>query len=64
MKPAFDGSFVQLVREMNGAIRAIDEFPDNQEWSQNQLEIMEDVRHCALRLAERAEALIKDVEGQ
>jgi hypothetical protein len=64
MKPAFDGNFVQLLRAMNGATRAIDAFPEDQEWTQDQLATMDDIRHAAARLADRAEALIKEVDGR
>jgi len=48
---------------MDGAARAIDDFPENQEWTQQELATMDDVRHAALRLAAKAEALIRKVKG-
>lgn len=60
----FDGNFTQLLREMEAARRQLDELPNDQEWTQDGLATLEDIRHCALRLAETAEICIRIFEGE
>ena len=64
MKKPFDGNFVQLAREMDDATRSLESMPDDQEWTVDQIEDMEEVRWRALRLSEEVEATIKTFEGR
>ncbi len=64
MRPAFDGNFVQLVRAMAAAARDLDALPDDQEWTQDGLETLDNIRHAALKLADVAEATIKTFQGE
>ncbi len=63
MPPAFDGNFTQLVREMAAAARELDALPDDQEWTQDGLVTLDNVRHAALNLAHIAEVTIEAFEG-
>lgn len=61
--PAFDGNFVSLVREMEAAYRHLDEMPEGQKWTQDELANLDDVRTAAIRLADLAEVVIKEAEN-
>jgi hypothetical protein len=63
MMSAFDGDFDRLVRSMRAAGKHLDELPDDQEWTQDALATLDDVRHEALRRCSQAEAVIKDFMG-
>lgn len=63
MKAAFDGNYTQLIRRMDAAARQIDE-ADDDGWTQDALATMDDVRHAALRLAERVDALFETIYGR
>ena len=64
MKPAFDGNYGQFVRSMEAARRQLDSSPDDQEWTQEQVAALDDVRYAALRLSEAAEAIINLESGE
>ena len=56
--------FPLLVREMELAKNKLALLPDDQEWTLEELETLEDLRWAALRLAEEAEATIKTFDGR
>lgn len=58
-----DVDFVQLAVEMNTARKQLEALPDSQEWTQEQIEDLEDVRHYALNLAREVEATVQTFEG-
>lgn len=63
METAFDGNFVQLVRKLDAAKRRLDSLPEDQEWTQDGLETLDNVRQAALALAAAAALRIKKVQG-
>lgn len=64
MKPAFDGNFTQLLRAMAAATRELADVPEDQEWTQDGLATIEDIRHAALKLAREAEAILELATGR
>lgn len=53
-----------LIREMESLRLWLDRQPDEREWSQEELAILDDVRHQAARLADEAGATIETFEGK
>jgi HD-like signal output (HDOD) protein len=60
---AVQADLIQLAREMNACWHLLDELPDDQAWTQEQLAALDDVRHAALRLANVAEVIIQELQG-
>ena len=60
MKPAFNGNFGALVREMAAAARQLEDDPEDTGWPADALDTLESVRHAALKLARAAEAILED----
>lgn len=56
-------NLVSLTREMAAAKRYMEELPETQEWTQDELSTLDDVRHAALRLAEEVEAIFDTING-
>lgn len=63
-KDAFTGDFVYLQREMEQAARAVDEFPEDQEFTAEQLDFFDSLRHSAIKLTMRIEALFECFNGK
>ena len=63
-KGVLNVDFAPLTEEMEEMCHFISDLPEFQEWTLQQLESLEDLRHFALRLADEAEAVMKTFEGK
>jgi hypothetical protein len=52
-----------MPKEMENAAGMIDDLPEDAEWTMNQLADLEDVRHAALKLVHRVEAILTGING-
>lgn len=62
MKTEFKG-FDVLVREMAAATTVLDGLPEDHEFTQESLLLIDDIRGAALRLAEMSETVIKEFQS-
>lgn len=63
MTNPFDGNYIALIREISAAARLLDKLPDDQEWTMEQLDTLESLRHACLHLVNTIEATIEVFEG-
>ena len=54
--------FATLIRGMKEVRTLLDTAPDDYKWTQEQLALLEDVRHEALRLADMVEGILLEEE--